>query len=153
MNKKKHAVQLLSTLASGHFQGDEGMIHPKTIPYNQNRDHSTGGSHHSSDRGSNSTSGMANSYCTAVKINKASQKSLFYLGAFFSGSQNQKKGARAPKMPKHNAVSWGEALSPPHANACDCDDYSLPMERRYGEKTAQRTACLQILLLQLLLLK
>uniref|UniRef100_A0A671UGF0 Roundabout homolog 1-like n=1 Tax=Sparus aurata TaxID=8175 RepID=A0A671UGF0_SPAAU len=86
-----------------HLQGSEGMSHPKTIPYNQSRDHSTGGSHHSSDRGSNST----------------------------SGSQNQKKGTRAPKIPKHNAVTWGEAPSPPHANACDCDEYSLPMERNF----------------------
>uniref|UniRef100_A0A671UIG2 Roundabout homolog 1-like n=1 Tax=Sparus aurata TaxID=8175 RepID=A0A671UIG2_SPAAU len=84
-------------------KGSEGMSHPKTIPYNQSRDHSTGGSHHSSDRGSNST----------------------------SGSQNQKKGTRAPKIPKHNAVTWGEAPSPPHANACDCDEYSLPMERNF----------------------
>ncbi|XP_040006242.1 roundabout homolog 1-like isoform X4 [Xiphias gladius] len=90
-------------LNKDHLQGNEGMIHPKTIAYNQTRDHSTGGSHHSSDRGSNST----------------------------SGSQNQKKGMRAPKMPKHNAVSWGEALSPPHANAWDCDEYSLPMERSF----------------------
>ncbi|XP_078122524.1 roundabout homolog 1-like [Sander vitreus] len=90
-------------LNKDHLQGSEGMIHPKTIPYNQTRDHSTGGSHHSSDRGSNST----------------------------SGSQNQKKGTRAPKVPKHNAVSWGEALSPPHANAWDCDEYSLPMERSF----------------------
>uniref|UniRef100_A0A665X8X4 Roundabout guidance receptor 1 n=1 Tax=Echeneis naucrates TaxID=173247 RepID=A0A665X8X4_ECHNA len=70
---------------------NKGMIHPKTVTYNQTRDHSTGGSHHSSDRGSNST----------------------------SGSQNQKKGTRAVKMPKHNAVSWGEAPSIPHTNAWD----------------------------------
>uniref|UniRef100_A0A671UH83 Roundabout homolog 1-like n=1 Tax=Sparus aurata TaxID=8175 RepID=A0A671UH83_SPAAU len=43
-------------------KGSEGMSHPKTIPYNQSRDHSTGGSHHSSDRGSNSTSGKAGSH-------------------------------------------------------------------------------------------
>ncbi|XP_060911599.1 roundabout homolog 1-like isoform X1 [Labrus mixtus] len=91
-------------LNKDHLQGSEGMIHPKTLPYNQmSRDHSTGGSHHSSDRGSNST----------------------------SGSQNQKKGTRAPKLPKPNAVSWGEAPPPPHANAWDCDDYSLPMERSF----------------------
>uniref|UniRef100_A0A7N8XTF5 Roundabout homolog 1-like n=1 Tax=Mastacembelus armatus TaxID=205130 RepID=A0A7N8XTF5_9TELE len=89
-------------LNTDHLQGNEGLIHHKTIPYNQTRDHSTGGSHHSSDRGSNST----------------------------AGSQNQKKGMRAPKMPKHNAVSWGETPSPPHAIAWDCDEYSLPMERR-----------------------
>uniref|UniRef100_A0A8C4GJU1 Roundabout homolog 1 n=1 Tax=Dicentrarchus labrax TaxID=13489 RepID=A0A8C4GJU1_DICLA len=88
-------------LNKDHLQGSEGMIHPKTIPYNQTRDHSTGGSHHSSDRGSNST----------------------------SGSQNQRKGTRAPKIPKHNAVTWGEGQSTPHANAWDCDEYSLPMER------------------------
>uniref|UniRef100_A0A8C6UJ37 Roundabout guidance receptor 1 n=1 Tax=Neogobius melanostomus TaxID=47308 RepID=A0A8C6UJ37_9GOBI len=77
---------------------DSEMIHPKTIPYNQSLDHSTAGSHHSSDRGSSGT----------------------------SGSQNQKKAARVQKIPKHNAVSWGEAASPP--NAWDCDDYSLPLE-------------------------
>lgn len=44
-----------------HVQGHDGMMHPKTIPYNQTHDHSTGGSHHSSDRGSNSTSGEASS--------------------------------------------------------------------------------------------
>lgn len=49
------------------------------------------------------------------------------------GSQNQKKGARAPKVSKHNAESWGEALSPLHANVCVCDEYSLPLERRYGD--------------------
>ncbi|XP_033955444.1 roundabout homolog 1-like [Pseudochaenichthys georgianus] len=90
-------------LNKDHLQGSEGMIHPKTIPYNQSRDHSTGGSHHSSDRGSNST----------------------------AGSQNQKKGTRGPKILKHNAVSWGEAPPPPHANAWDCDEYSLPMERSF----------------------
>ncbi|XP_032389383.1 roundabout homolog 1 isoform X2 [Etheostoma spectabile] len=90
-------------LNKDHLQGSEGMIHPKTIPYNQTRAHSSGGSHHSSDRGSNST----------------------------SGSQNQKKGTRAPKIPKHNAVNWGEAPSRPHANAWDCDEYSLPMERSF----------------------
>uniref|UniRef100_A0A8C9XRE5 Roundabout guidance receptor 1 n=1 Tax=Sander lucioperca TaxID=283035 RepID=A0A8C9XRE5_SANLU len=116
---KEMAVQMQyniieqNMLNKDHLQGSEGMIHPKTIPYNQTRDHSTGGSHHSSDRGSNST----------------------------SGSQNQKKGTRAPKIPKHNAVSWGEALSPPHANAWDCDEYSLPMERRYGEKETHRYIC------------
>ncbi|XP_068455834.1 roundabout homolog 1-like [Clinocottus analis] len=93
-------------LNKDHFQGSEGMIHPQTIPYNQTRDHSTGGSHHSSDRGSNST----------------------------SGSQNLKKGTRAPKIPKHNAVSWGETMSPPHANAWDCDEYSLPMERSFDRE-------------------
>lgn len=40
-----------------HLQGSEGALHPKTLPYNQG----TGGSHNSSDRGSNSTSGEAGS--------------------------------------------------------------------------------------------
>nr|XP_043898115.1 roundabout homolog 1-like isoform X2 [Solea senegalensis] len=94
-----------------HLQGNEARVHPKTISYCQSRDHSTGGSHHSSDRGSNST----------------------------SGSQNQKKGMRAPKMPKHNAVSWGEAPSAPHANAWDCDDYSLPMDRSFDAEERTET--------------
>ncbi|MED6257841.1 hypothetical protein ATANTOWER_032333, partial [Ataeniobius toweri] len=88
---------------SNDLQGSEGMIHPKTIPYNRTRNHSTGGSHQSSDKGSNST----------------------------SGSQNQKKGMRPQKIPKHNAVSWGDALSDPHPNVWDCDVYSLPMERSF----------------------
>ncbi|KAM3602154.1 uncharacterized protein V6R79_025158 [Siganus canaliculatus] len=90
-------------LNKDHLQGNEAVSHPKTIPYSQCRDHSTGGSHHSSDRGSNST----------------------------SGSQNQKRATRAPKLAKHNAVTWGENPTPPHANARDCDDYSLPMERSF----------------------
>ncbi|XP_035482366.2 roundabout homolog 1-like isoform X4 [Scophthalmus maximus] len=99
-------------LNKDHLQGSDGMIHPKTIAYSQSRDHSTAGSHHSSDRGSSST----------------------------SGSQNQKKGMRCPKIPKHNAVSWGEALSAPHANAWDCDEYSLPMERSYDTEE-RREGC------------
>ncbi|XP_044079073.1 roundabout homolog 1-like isoform X5 [Siniperca chuatsi] len=100
---KEMAAQMQYNIIEQNMLNKDGMIHPKTIPYNQTRDHSTGGSHHSSDRGTSST----------------------------SGSQNQKKGTRAPKIPKHNAVSWGEALSPPHANAWDCDEYSLPMERSF----------------------
>ncbi|XP_037125480.1 roundabout homolog 1-like isoform X1 [Syngnathus acus] len=86
-----------------HLEGNEGLVHHKSSPYNHNQDHSMGGSHHSSDRGSNST----------------------------SGSQNQKKGPRAMKTPKHTAVSWGDALSPPHAIAWNGDEYSLPMEKSY----------------------
>uniref|UniRef100_UPI003AAED308 roundabout homolog 1-like n=1 Tax=Centroberyx gerrardi TaxID=166262 RepID=UPI003AAED308 len=89
-------------LNKDHLQGGEGMIQ-KSVPYIQAQDHSTGGSHHSSDRGSNST----------------------------SGSQNHKKGSRPPKTPKQTAVSWGEPLSPPHANAWDCDEYTLPMEKSF----------------------
>uniref|UniRef100_A0A8C5HW46 Roundabout homolog 1-like n=1 Tax=Gouania willdenowi TaxID=441366 RepID=A0A8C5HW46_GOUWI len=84
-----------------HLQGGEGMNHPKTILYNQSGDHSTGGSHHSSDRSSTST----------------------------SGSQNQKKGGRAPKILKHTAVNWGDVVSPPHTDNWDCDAYSMPVER------------------------
>uniref|UniRef100_A0A665XA78 Roundabout guidance receptor 1 n=1 Tax=Echeneis naucrates TaxID=173247 RepID=A0A665XA78_ECHNA len=89
--KMQYNIIEQNMLNKDHMHGNEGMIHPKTVTYNQTRDHSTGGSHHSSDRGSNST----------------------------SGSQNQKKGTRAVKMPKHNAVSWGEAPSIPHTNAWD----------------------------------
>ncbi|XP_029030349.2 roundabout homolog 1-like [Betta splendens] len=98
----QYSITEQNMLNTDHFHGHEGMMHPRTIPHNQAHDHSTGGSHHSSDRGSSSST---------------------------SGSQNQKKGPRGPKVPKHNAVRWGEALSPPHATAWDCDEYSLPMER------------------------
>lgn len=51
-------------VSADNLQGSEGAIYPKTLPYNQNRELGTGGSHNSSDRGSNSTSGKANS-CAA----------------------------------------------------------------------------------------
>ncbi|XP_061607734.1 roundabout homolog 1-like isoform X4 [Phyllopteryx taeniolatus] len=98
-----------NTLNEDHPQGNEGLVHHKTVACNHNQDHSMGGSHHSSDRGSNST----------------------------SGSQNQKKGPRAMKTPKHTAVSWGDALSPPHAIAWNGDEYSLPMEKSFD--AARRT--------------
>lgn len=60
--KRQILQHFFTPLSSEHLQGSEGMSHPKTIPYNQSRDHSTGGSHHSSDRGSNSTSGKAGSH-------------------------------------------------------------------------------------------
>uniref|UniRef100_A0A8C4EBS2 Roundabout homolog 1 n=1 Tax=Dicentrarchus labrax TaxID=13489 RepID=A0A8C4EBS2_DICLA len=68
---------------------------------------------------------------TALNSNEASHESVFTLmfSSHFLGSQNQRKGTRAPKIPKHNAVTWGEGQSTPHANAWDCDEYSLPMER------------------------
>lgn len=49
----------LASLSTDNLQGSEGAIHPKTVPYNHNRDHNTGGSCHSSDRGSNSTAGTS----------------------------------------------------------------------------------------------
>ncbi|KAM6907079.1 roundabout homolog 1-like isoform 1-T1 [Xenentodon cancila] len=103
---KEMAAQMQHSMTepnSKELQASEGMIHPKTIQYSQTRDHSTGSSHHSSDRGSSST----------------------------SGSQNQRKAMRAPKTPKHNAVCWGEALSPLHAMTLDGDEYSLPMQRSF----------------------
>lgn len=84
--KKKYVVNFLTALSSDHLQGGDGMIHPKTIPYNQTRDHSTGGSHHSSDRGSNSTSGEAMSWALTDVwwlFDESSQKSLFTVGFFF----------------------------------------------------------------------
>ncbi|KAM3869297.1 roundabout homolog 1-like [Diretmus argenteus] len=95
---KMEQLYYFLSLSSDHFQGGEGMIH-KTIPYN----HSTAGSHHSSDRGSNST----------------------------SGSQSHKKGTRPPKIPKQSAVCCGESLPPPPANTWDCDEYTLPMENSF----------------------
>ncbi|CAG01543.1 unnamed protein product [Tetraodon nigroviridis] len=92
-------------LIKDNLQGSEGAIHPKPVPYNHSREYNTGGSCQSSDRGSNST----------------------------AGRRKQRKGAGAPKVPKPNAESWGEALSPLHANVCVCDEYSLPLERRYGD--------------------
>ncbi|KAJ0004340.1 hypothetical protein NQD34_010554 [Periophthalmus magnuspinnatus] len=99
----KIAAQMQYNIMAQNMLNKGGeLIHPKTIPYNRSLDNNTVGSHHSSDRGSSGT----------------------------SGSQNPKKAGRVQKMPKHNAVSWGEAASPP--NAWDCDDYSLPLENSYN---------------------
>uniref|UniRef100_A0A8K9WZX2 Roundabout guidance receptor 1 n=1 Tax=Oncorhynchus mykiss TaxID=8022 RepID=A0A8K9WZX2_ONCMY len=78
-----------------------------TVPYNQAHEHNTGGSLHSSDRGSNST----------------------------SGSQSHKKGTRTPKLPKTNTVTRGEPLPPSPANrppSRSCDEYTLPMEKIFN---------------------
>uniref|UniRef100_A0A8C8H4V1 Roundabout guidance receptor 1 n=1 Tax=Oncorhynchus tshawytscha TaxID=74940 RepID=A0A8C8H4V1_ONCTS len=88
-----------------HYRGDGPL--QGTVPYNQAHEHSTGGSHHSSDRGSSST----------------------------SGSQSHKKGTRTPKLPKTNTVNWGEPLPPPPANpppSRSCDEYTLPMEKSFN---------------------
>uniref|UniRef100_A0A8C7JEV3 Roundabout guidance receptor 1 n=1 Tax=Oncorhynchus kisutch TaxID=8019 RepID=A0A8C7JEV3_ONCKI len=95
----------LSLLSSDHYRGDGPL--QGTVPYNQAHEHSTGGSHHSSDRGSSST----------------------------SGSQSHKKGTRTPKLPKTNTVNWGEPLPPPPANpppSRSCDEYTLPMEKSFN---------------------
>ncbi|KAL2094464.1 hypothetical protein ACEWY4_009183 [Coilia grayii] len=72
-------------LNKDNYRGGEGNL-PPTIPYNH--DLSSGGSYHSSDRASNST----------------------------SGSQGHKKGSRTPKLPKQSSVTWGEPLPPPPVN-------------------------------------
>lgn len=64
----------LTSLSADNLQGSEGAIHPKPVPYNHNRDHNTGSSYHSSDRGSNSTAGTSSrassstfeQWCTAL---------------------------------------------------------------------------------------
>ncbi|XP_056141481.1 roundabout homolog 1-like [Lampris incognitus] len=91
-------------LSKDHLQGGEGIIQ-NTLPYNQAHEQSAGDSYHSSDRGSNST----------------------------TGSQNYKKGSRPPKMSRQNAVNWGEPLPPPHASGpsnWNCAEYTLPMEKK-----------------------
>uniref|UniRef100_A0A3P9IUR9 Roundabout homolog 1 n=1 Tax=Oryzias latipes TaxID=8090 RepID=A0A3P9IUR9_ORYLA len=111
---KEMAAQMQHSMAeqnSKDLQGSEGgVIHPK-LRLNNTHNHSTGSSSHSSDRSSSNT----------------------------SGSQIQRKGVRAPKASKHNGVSWGEQLSSVQADAWDCDEYSLPMERSFDpeEKTQE----------------
>lgn len=51
-----HLLQTISFSSSDLYRGGEVSL-PPTIPYNQANDHSSAGSYHSSDRGSNSTSG------------------------------------------------------------------------------------------------
>ncbi|XP_062870840.1 roundabout homolog 1-like [Trichomycterus rosablanca] len=86
--------------------GEVGL--PATIPYNQANEHSSAGSYHSSDRASNST----------------------------SGSQNQKKGTRTPKLSKQNAVNWGEPLPPPPLNpppSRSSEDYLQPLDKSFDQ--------------------
>lgn len=65
--------------------------------YSQSRDHSTGGSHHSSDRGSNSTSGEA-FICSipVLHVNEANGPSVLTLMFAFSQlreSQSKERNA------------------------------------------------------------
>uniref|UniRef100_A0A4W5KF53 Roundabout guidance receptor 1 n=1 Tax=Hucho hucho TaxID=62062 RepID=A0A4W5KF53_9TELE len=97
----------LSLLSSDHYRGDGPL--QGTVPYNQAHEHSTGGSHHSSDRG------------------------IFSI--LSAGSQSHKKGTRTPKLPKTSTVNWGEPLPPPPANpppSRSCDEYTLPMEKSFN---------------------
>ncbi|KAG9263533.1 hypothetical protein AMEX_G23580 [Astyanax mexicanus] len=92
-------------LNKNHYRGGEVSL-PPTIPYNQANEHSSAGSYHSSDRGSNST----------------------------SGSQNYKKGTRTPKLAKQNAVNWAEPLPPPPLNpppSRSCEDYLQPLDKSF----------------------
>ncbi|XP_031427685.1 roundabout homolog 1-like isoform X1 [Clupea harengus] len=90
-------------LNKDNYRGGEGNL-PATIPYNH--DLSSGGSYHSSDRASNST----------------------------SGSQSHKKGSRTPKLPKQSSVTWGEPLPPPPANpppSHSTEDYLMHTDRSF----------------------
>ncbi|XP_017552766.1 roundabout homolog 1-like isoform X3 [Pygocentrus nattereri] len=92
-------------LNKDHYRGGEVSL-PPTIPYNQANEHSSAGSYHSSDRGSNST----------------------------SGSQNYKKATRTPKLAKQNAVNWAEPLPPPPLNpppSRSTEDYLQPMDKSF----------------------
>uniref|UniRef100_A0A3P8VWF5 Roundabout guidance receptor 1 n=1 Tax=Cynoglossus semilaevis TaxID=244447 RepID=A0A3P8VWF5_CYNSE len=88
------------------LQGSESVMHPKNMGYSQPHNYSTAGSHQSSDQGSNST----------------------------SGSQTQRSTTQGPKTPKHNVLGWRDALPQAHADACDCDDYSLPKDKSFDEE-------------------
>lgn len=50
-------LKSIASASSDHYRGGEVSL-PATIPYNQANEHSSAGSYHSSDRASNSTSGM-----------------------------------------------------------------------------------------------
>ncbi|KAI1903451.1 hypothetical protein AGOR_G00027330 [Albula goreensis] len=92
-------------LNKDHYRGGEGTL-PATIPYSQAHDHSTGGSYHSSDRASTST----------------------------SGSQGQKKGVRTAKPPKQGAMNLADLLPPPPVNPPPCqtsEEYTLAMENNF----------------------
>ncbi|XP_063058202.1 roundabout homolog 1-like [Engraulis encrasicolus] len=90
-------------LNKDNYRGGEVNL-PPTIPYNHEL--SSGGSYHSSDRASNST----------------------------SGSQSHKKGSRTPKLPKQSSVTWGEPLPPPpvHPPPSHLTDDFLHTDRSFG---------------------
>ncbi|KAM8835709.1 roundabout homolog 1-like isoform 1-T2 [Synchiropus picturatus] len=97
-------VEQAGKLNNDHLKESEGVMHPKIVSYNQTRDHSTGGSHHSSDRGSSST----------------------------SGSQSQRKGTRV--MKKNPSVSFGEGPPPPPPHTWIGDEYSVPLDKSFDSK-------------------
>ncbi|XP_018586176.2 roundabout homolog 1-like isoform X3 [Scleropages formosus] len=74
---------------------------PATIPYGQPHELNTGGSYHSSDRGSSST----------------------------SGSQGQKKTGRTPKPGKQSTLNWAPGLLPPSSS--QPEEYSMSVMKSY----------------------
>ncbi|XP_053095771.1 roundabout homolog 1 isoform X7 [Pangasianodon hypophthalmus] len=87
--------------ASDHYRSGDSTM-PATIPYNQAPDPNPAGSYSSSDRGSST-----------------------------SGSQGQKKGGRAPKVPKQSAMNWADLLPPPPVSPPPCQDYGISMDDSY----------------------
>ncbi|KAJ8402305.1 hypothetical protein AAFF_G00371700 [Aldrovandia affinis] len=100
----QYSIMEQNRLNKDHYRGGEGTL-PATIPYSQAHEHSAGGSYHSSDRASSST----------------------------SGSQGHKKGIRTTKPPK-GAMNLSELLPPPPVNPPACqtsEDYALSVENRF----------------------
>uniref|UniRef100_A0AAY4AVP6 Roundabout homolog 1-like n=1 Tax=Denticeps clupeoides TaxID=299321 RepID=A0AAY4AVP6_9TELE len=79
----QYSIMEQNRLNKDLYRGGDTTL-PSTIPYSQTHELSSAGSYHSSDRGSNST----------------------------SGSQGHKKGTRTPKMMKQSSVNWAEPLLP-----------------------------------------
>ncbi|XP_036379292.1 roundabout homolog 1-like isoform X1 [Megalops cyprinoides] len=109
-SQMQYNIMEQNKLNKDHYKGGDGTL-PATIPYNQAHEHSTGGSYHSSDRASSST----------------------------SGSQGHKKGTRNPKPPKQGAMHLADLLPPPPVNPPPCqtsEDYATSMEKRYDQDAA-----------------
>lgn len=73
------------------------------------------------------------SHSPTMTLPQAPLKPVHFSWHFFSylsGSQTQRSTTQGPKTPKHNVLGWRDALPQAHADACDCDDYSLPKDKR-----------------------
>ncbi|XP_023683497.2 roundabout homolog 1 isoform X1 [Paramormyrops kingsleyae] len=84
------------------YRGGESTL-PATIPYGHIHEPGTSGSCHSSDRGSNST----------------------------SGSQGQKKNVRPPKAAKLSSLNWAAGSLPPPPSQPPTEEYSLSVMKSY----------------------
>lgn len=110
MKENKAEKKQLASVSADNLQGGEGAVHPKSVPYNHSRDHNTGGSCQSSDRGSNSTAGNSNrASSSAVEQILVVNDGPDVLSSFTRESKS-KEGSSGPKSLQTQCRELGRSV-------------------------------------------